>query len=117
METQAQYNTVSNTETHTVTHIANLRNRNVNGERIPLPRGELKQLAAKLGCHVNTIRNGWKNFDPVWIERIKEHLEHVTRKREEAIRLAKSVLQTQIRAVRREKREREIMSNFLKKEV
>lgn len=42
--------------------------------RIPLPFGEKKQLARKLGVHVNTLTYRWEQRDPEVIAAVQERL-------------------------------------------
>lgn len=53
---------------------------------IPLPHGYIKVLAARLNCHVNSVRRGWQRRDPVWIKTIMDFSREIEAARIKAIR-------------------------------
>lgn len=109
--------TLVHTDNHTETNTELQPVKLVNLERIPLPRGEVKALAAKLHCHPNAIYKGWKRFDPVWIANIREHAEEVRQNRLNAMKAARELVQRNLRSMKTVRRELEKMTNFLKKEL
>lgn len=113
MEQQPPYNTERNTIDDTERDTV----KPVNTAPIPLPKGEVKALAVKLNCHTNTIRKGWRAYDPVWIAHIKEHADLLIQQQKINIARAKSLLRAHTRSVKSLKKTTEKMTEYLKREA